>query len=207
MKERLLIPMPVVVEGKYDKIRLSNVIDAQILTTDGFGIFRRRERLALLRALAAPRGLIVLTDSDGAGKLIRAHLSSAIPPEKLIQLYIPRVPGKERRKASPSKAGLLGVEGIDDDILYALFAPLAADAPARGVGGVTKADLYALGLSGAPDAASRRAALAERLGLPGDMTAPALLAALNILYTRKEFLALAGGACGDDADEQTESLL
>ena len=141
MKERLLIPMPVVVEGKYDKIRLSNVIDAQILTTDGFGIFRRRERLALLRALAAPRGLIVLTDSDGAGKLIRAHLSSAIPPEKLIQLYIPRVPGKERRKASPSKAGLLGVEGIGDDILYALFAPLAADAPARGVGGITKADL------------------------------------------------------------------
>ncbi len=207
MKERLLIPMPVVVEGKYDKIRLSNVIDAQIFTTDGFGIFRRREQLALLRALAAPRGLIVLTDSDGAGKLIRAHLTSAIPPEKLIQLYVPRVRGKERRKASPSKAGLLGVEGIDDAVLYELFAPLAADAPARGVGGITKADLYTLGLSGAPDAASRRAALAERLGLPGDMTAPALLAALNILYTRKEFLALAGGACGDDADEQTESLL
>jgi ribonuclease M5 len=207
MTERIRILPPVVVEGKYDKIRLSSLLDAQILTTDGFGIFSRRERLALLRALAAPHGLIVLTDSDGAGKQIRAFLSSAIPSDKLFHIYIPRIPGRERRKSAPSKEGMLGVEGMDDALLRGLFAPFAADAPSRARGGVTKADLYALGLTGVPRAAERRDALAGRLGLPESMTPNAFLGAVNILYARGEFLSLAAATEASNTDESNQSVL
>ncbi|MBQ8746413.1 MAG: DUF4093 domain-containing protein [Clostridia bacterium] len=186
-REKLNVPYPVIVEGRYDKARLSGVIEAEILTTAGFGIFSKKEQLSLIRALAEPRGVIVLTDSDGAGKLIRSHLSSALPKEKVFHLYIPEIKGKERRKSAPSKAGTLGVEGMEDALLYELFLPFAdADAPVRR-GGITKTDLFTLGLTGAEDAAARRDTLAQALGLPTGMTPNALLGAVNILYAREEF--------------------
>ena len=111
-KEKLTIPYPVVVEGKYDKIRLSNIISAHIVTTDGFGVFKGEEKRMLLRRLSQNSPLIVLTDSDGGGKIIRSHLSGMIPNNRLIQLYIPQIKGKEKRKAAPSAAGTLGVEGM-----------------------------------------------------------------------------------------------
>ncbi len=190
-RKKLTIRRPVIVEGRYDKARLSGVIDAEILTTAGFGIFSAKEQLALIRALAESRGVIVLTDSDGAGKTIRAHISSALPKDKVFHLYIPEIPGKERRKSAPSKAGTLGVEGMDDDLLYELFLPFAEDADAVRRGGITKTDLYALGLTGAEDAASRRDRVASALRLPSGMTPNALLGAINILYARDEFLARA----------------
>ena len=125
VRERLKIPYPVIVEGAYDKLRLENVIEAQILTTDGFGVFNHQEKTRLFRTLAARTPVIVLTDSDGAGKLIRSHLTSASPPERLIHLYVPRIEGKEKRKQKPSKAGTLGVEGMDADLLRNLFLPIA----------------------------------------------------------------------------------
>ena len=186
----LPIPLPVIVEGKYDKIRLSSVIDAEIITTSGFGIFNHAETVSLIRALAAPAGIIVLTDSDGAGKLIRSKITSALPPDKVFHLYTPQIPGKERRKNAPSKAGFLGVEGMDDETLRSLFKPFAGDTP-RKRGGITKTDLYFLGLSGGDNASANRDALCARLGLPAGMSANALLGALNILYDKEEFLRIA----------------
>ena len=190
--EKLHIPYPVIVEGKYDKIRLSGVIDGVILTTAGFGVFNHKEKLALIRKLAEPGGVIVLTDSDGAGKVIRSHITSALPKEKVHHLYIPQIPGKERRKSAPSKEGTLGVEGMDDGLLRDLFAPFAADSPVTiARGGITKADLFALSLTGSDGAAARRDRLCTRLGLPVGMTPNALLDAVNILYDKDSFTELA----------------
>ena len=121
--EKLNVPYPIVVEGKYDRDRLDSIVNGRIITTDGFGIFKKQEKMALLRALAEKTRIIVLSDSDGAGKVIRSHISSAIPKEKLIQVYTPRIEGKEKRKKSPSKAGTLGVEGMKPQLLRELFAP------------------------------------------------------------------------------------
>lgn len=191
MSAPLRIREAVVVEGRYDKSTLSGVVDTLILETAGFGVFKDAERLALLRRLAAKRGLIVLTDPDGAGFVIRNFLKGAIPKEQVKHAYVPDVYGKERRKRAPGKEGKLGVEGMPpevlrDAILRAGATVLDADTPARPQGDLTPADLYALGLSGTPDAALRRAALLKRLDLPGHMSAKALLAALNALYTREE---------------------
>ena len=125
MAERLKILYPVIVEGRYDKLRLEQVIEAQILTTDGFGVFNKKEKGQLFRTLARKTPLIVLTDSDGAGKLIRSHLTSMIPAERLIQLYVPRIEGKERRKEQPSAEGILGVEGMERELLRELLLPYA----------------------------------------------------------------------------------
>ena len=185
----------IVVEGRYDKNALKQVVEATVVETGGFGVFNDRERLALLRRLAAERGLILLTDSDGAGFVIRNFLKGAIPKDKLKQAYIPDVYGKERRKAAPGKEGKLGVEGMNPQVLLSALERAGATfeddntAPAGGAP-ITKADLFALGLSGGSDSQSRRLALLKQLGLPERMTANALLEALNILYTREEFLAL-----------------
>ncbi len=185
----------IVVEGRYDRNALRQVVDATVVETCGFGVFRDRERLALLRRLGRERGLILLTDSDGAGFVIRNFLRGAIPGQQLKQAYIPDVPGKERRKAAPGREGKLGVEGMPPQVL--LEALERAGATFEGEEGaaedrrpVTKADFYALGLTGGPDSASRRAALLRRLDLPERMTANALLEAVNILYTREEFMNL-----------------
>lgn len=185
----------IVVEGRYDKNALRQAVEATVVETGGFGVFNDRERLALLRRLAAERGLILLTDSDGAGFVIRNFLKGAIPKNQLKQAYIPDVYGKERRKAAPGKEGKLGVEGMSPQVLLSALERAGATfeegdtAPAGGAP-ITKADLFALGLSGGAASQSRRQALLKWLGLPERMTANALLEALNILYTREEFLAL-----------------
>lgn len=191
--ERLRIACPVIVEGKYDKIKLSSVIEAQIITTDGFGVFRHAEKAALLRRLAEAGPLIVLTDSDGAGKVIRSRISQLIPRERLIQLYTPRLPGKERRKSAPSAEGVLGVEGMERELLWRLFEPYAGDAlPARAHNPLSKTDFYIDGLSGGPDSAAKRDALAARFDLPPGMTANALLAALSMLCSYEDYLRAVG---------------
>ena len=189
--EKPKIDRPVIVEGRYDKIKLSSLFDAEIFTTDGFAIFNQRERVALFRRLATERGLLVLTDADGAGRVIRSHLSGCLPKEGVTHLYTPAVEGKEKRKRAPSKAGLLGVEGMEREALFKIFAPYFTDAekgPERIP--VTKAEMYADGLSGKPDSAARRAALAAAMQLPQQMSANALLAAINLLYGREEYRAI-----------------
>ena len=195
--ERLKIPYPVVVEGKYDKLRLESVIDAQILATDGFGVFNKTEKGMLLRALSEKTRIIVLTDSDGAGKLIRSHLTSILPPDRVVHLYVPRVKGVEKRKAAPSAEGVLGVEGMERELLYKLFLPYAdADAVERRAreNPLSKVDLFEDGLTGGADAKVKRDALAQRLGLPTGMTPNALLAALRVLCTYEEYCAAVGRA-------------
>jgi len=184
----------VVVEGRYDKNALKQAVDAVVVETGGFGVFRDRERLALLRRLAAERGLILLTDSDGAGFVIRNFLKGAIPRDRLKQAYIPDVYGKERRKAAPGREGKLGVEGMSPQVLLQALERAGAtfeDVPAGGreAEAVTKGDFYRLGLTGGPDSGAKRAALLGRLGLPERMSANALLEAVNLLYTREAFLA------------------
>ena len=186
----ITLDRPVIVEGKYDKQKLSAVLDTTIITTNGFRIFNDREKRALIRRLAEKNGIFVLTDADGAGLVIRNLLRGCVPKEKITHLYIPAVAGKERRKSAPSKEGLLGVEGIDTETLTRIFAPFATDAQTRGnvrKNAVTKADFYEAGLSGGEGSAQRRACLAEKLHLPPHMSANALLEAVNLLYTAEEF--------------------
>ena len=185
----------VIVEGKYDKIRLSSLIDALIIPTDGFGIFRDREKMSLLRRLAETRGLLVITDSDSAGFVIRNHLRSCIPPEQIKHAYIPDVPGKERRKASPSKEGKLGVEGMSTEALMSALrraGVLCSESPSSARGEtegqqITRADFYRCGLSGGETSSAKRAALLRHLGLPEKMTAKALLGVINDCMTSEEF--------------------
>ena len=184
----------IVVEGRYDKNTLSQLVDTVILETGGFAVFKNAELTALLRRLAATRGLVVLTDSDGAGFVIRNHLKGALPKQGVKHAYIPDVYGKERRKRSPGKEGKLGVEGMSPAVLEEALRRAGCtflDGPAADPGPrepITKADLMALGLTGMPDSAARRAALLRRLDLPGHMTPNALLPVLNALYRRSDFL-------------------
>ena len=189
----LRIKEAIVVEGRYDKNALSQVVDTLILETGGFHIFKDPEQLALLRRAAERRGLIVLTDSDGAGFVIRSRIKGAVPQQWVKHAYIPDIPGKERRKTAPGKEGLLGVEGMRPEILLQALRNAGADfedaqaAPAREP--VTKQDFFTLGLSGRPDSAAKRAALLQALSLPAHMSANALLQAVNVLFSREEFLA------------------
>ena len=188
----------IVVEGRYDKNTLSQIFDAVIVETAGFGVFNDREKLALLRRLAEARGLVVLTDSDGAGFVIRNFLKGAIDPALVKQAYIPDVAGKERRKASPSKEGKLGVEGMSAETLIdaprRAGATLGDEALTHRSGGLTKATPYELCLSARPDSARRRRELLRRLGLPERLGANALLDVLNALYTSEELRALTAAA-------------
>ncbi len=201
--EKLRIDRPVIVEGKYDKIALSAVVDATILTTGGFSLFKNKERVALLHRLAAPRGVILLTDADGGGRHIRAFLSGALPAGSITHLYIPEIEGKEKRKQKRSKEGLLGVEGMSAERLRALFAPFAADAPPRAdTRPIGKLDFFEDGLSGRKNAGAKRDALAAAFDLPHGMSANALLAALNLLITYDEYRAAVdalGAKDGGDA--------
>lgn len=197
MSAPMRIQEAIVVEGRYDKAALAGVVDTLILDTAGFGVFKDGERLALLRKLAAKRGLIVLTDPDGAGFVIRNYLKGAIPKGQVKHAYVPDVQGKERRKRAPGREGKLGVEGMSPEVLRRAILQSGAtvldgEAAAREQGNLTPADLYALGLSGTPDAGSRRAALLRRLELPEHMSAKALRLALNALYTRSELEELLG---------------
>ena len=194
MAEKLVIGYPIIVEGKYDKIKLSSLVEAQIIPTAGFGVFKNRELAQLLRKLAEKSMIIVLTDSDGGGKVIRSHISGLIPKDRLIQLYIPQIKGKESRKAAPGAQGLLGVEGMDAQLLRELLAPYAQGdaAQRRAENPLSKTDFFIDGLSGGADSKARRAEIARSCGLPEDMTANALLDALKMLLTYEEYLALVG---------------
>lgn len=195
----------IVVEGRYDRNTLSQVFDAVIVETSGFGVFNDREKLALLRRLAEARGLVVLTDSDGAGFVIRNFLKGAIDPALVKQAYIPDIAGRERRKRAPSKEGKLGVEGMEPAVLLealrragATFLDEAAEAPAGTP--ITKADLYEWGLSGGPDSREKRLALLKTLNLPSHMSANALLEALNLLYTKETFEEEIGMRCAKTSE-------
>ena len=179
----------IVVEGRYDKNTLSQVVDAPILETAGFGIFKDRQQMALLRRVAEKRGLIVFTDSDGAGFVIRNYLRGVLPPERVKHAYIPDIPGKERRKSAPGREGKLGVEGMTPEVILAALRNAGATIEGEKTtssGGITKQDLMALGLSGGSNAGEKRKALLKKLNLPEHMSANAMLQALNLLYTREE---------------------
>lgn len=184
----------IVVEGRYDKNALSQVVDAVIIETSGFGIFNNAQKQKLLRTMAGARGLIVLTDSDGAGFVIRNFIRSCVDPKLLKHAYIPDVYGKERRKASPSKEGKLGVEGMRPQVLLdALIragATIDGEESAPNSPRITKADMYSKGLTGREGSAARRTEFIRRLDLPEHMTADALLDVLNAVMTRDEFMEL-----------------
>lgn len=199
----------IVVEGRYDKNTLAQLVDAPIFVTNGFGIFKDAQTVALLRVVAEKRGLIVLTDSDGAGLVIRNRLKSVIPPQYLLHAYIPDVYGKEKRKAQPGKEGKLGVEGMDPETLLSALRkagatfldeefqtqvhagsiahPRTSDARPESPDDslITKTDLFELGLTGRPDSREKRNALKKELGLPEHLSANALLTALNCITTRQ----------------------
>ena len=183
----------IVVEGRYDKNTLSQIVDTTIIETSGFGIFSDKEKLELLRKLASKRGIIILTDSDGAGFVIRNYLN---PPSLGFHknAYIPEVSGKERRKHSPSREGKLGVEGMSPETLIQALRRAGAtfedESEHIRKGRITKSDLYELGLSGKEGAAERRRELTARLGLPEKLSADSLLDILNALYDREELLSL-----------------
>ena len=179
----------IVVEGRYDKNTLSQILDAPILETSGFGIFKDKQRLSLLRRIAETRGLIVFTDSDGAGFVIRNHIKSAIPGKYLKHAYIPDIYGKEKRKAVPGREGKLGVEGMTKEVI--LESLRRAGATIEGeksvpVRQITKQDLMELGLSGTPEASANRLKLLKHLNLPEHMSPNAMLQALNLLYNLEE---------------------
>ena len=179
----------IVVEGRYDKNTLSQIVDTTILETQGFGLFKDKQQLSLLRHVAQKRGLIVFTDSDGAGFVIRNHIKSAIEGKYLKHAYIPDIPGKERRKAAPGKEGKLGVEGMTPQVILEALRRAGATvegesaAPRRNI---TKQDMMALGLSGGPNSSALRLALLKKLDMPAHMSANAMLQALNLLYTPEE---------------------
>lgn len=189
--EKIRLPIPVIVEGRYDKAKLSDILDAQIITTDGFGIFNKKEKMALIRRLGE-NGVVVLTDSDGAGGVIRSHLMSSLPKGKIYNLYIPKIEGKEKRKKTASKEGTLGVEGMQSSLLYELFRRFAdehiGENASHSTGGITKTDFFVAGMTGCADAAARRDEMAKHFGLPSGMTANALLGALNLLCDKESFL-------------------
>ncbi|MCI2058258.1 MAG: DUF4093 domain-containing protein [Oscillibacter sp.] len=198
----------IVVEGRYDKNAIRQAVDAAVLETGGFSIFNDREKLSLLRRLAGSRGLILLTDSDGAGFVIRGYLRGAIPAEQIKQAYIPNISGKERRKRAPGKAGLLGVEGMRPEVLLkaleragATFEDEAAPS-AVGAAEITKADLYELGLSGTEGSAERRRRLLRELELPEGLQANGLLDVLNALTTKEALARLAAGLDGKPGEGQ-----
>lgn len=179
----------IVVEGRYDKNTLSQILDAPILETSGFGIFKDKQQMALLRRIAETRGLIVFTDSDGAGFVIRNHIKSAIPGKYLKHAYIPDIYGKEKRKAAPGKEGKLGVEGMTREVILESLRRAGATiegeqtVPLRQI---TKQDLMELGLSGGADASAKRLKLLKKLNLPERMSPNAMLQALNLLYNLEE---------------------
>ncbi|MBQ3928978.1 MAG: DUF4093 domain-containing protein [Clostridia bacterium] len=185
----------VIVEGKYDKIKLSNFIDGLIITTDGFGVFKNKEKQALIRHLADTRGILVLTDSDGAGFVIRNFLKGCVPSTQLKHAYIPDVFGKEKRKEKPSKEGKLGVEGLSEEILCNAIAQSGAhcqlsEGYVKTEREITKADLFEYGLTGTPNASANREKLKKALNLPQNITSNSLLDIINCTMTKNEWIQL-----------------
>ena len=179
----------IIVEGRYDKIKLSGIVDAPIIETNGFRVFSDKEKQALIRDIAAKRGILVLTDSDGAGFVIRNFLRGAVPKEQIKHCYIPQIEGKERRKPQKSKEGLLGVEGVTDEIIIDAIRKSGATIlgeEQKQRQEITKADLFELGLTGGENSAQKRQALLKKLNMPTYLSTNALLTALNCLYSLEE---------------------
>ena len=189
---KLRIQPVIVVEGRYDAAALEPLVDGLILTTDGFGIFKDTEKQQLLRELGRVRGVLILTDSDAAGFRIRRFVESVVGREHVLQAYIPSLPGKEHRKSSPGKEGLLGVEGMSAEILRKAIQEAGAQTGASRQGrAITHADLFAWGLSGRPDCQQQRFRFLKRLGLPVRLSKTALCRVLNSLYSYEEVQAIA----------------
>lgn len=187
MDEKIKISQAVIVEGKYDKIKLSNILDAFIIETNGFSIFKDKQRLAFIKKLANERGIIVLTDSDHAGFMIRNYISSGIPKDKIINVYIPDVFGKEKRKAEPSKEGKLGVEGMTKEVLLEAFDKAGVTSTKiKSENPITNYDLYELGLSGIANAKQNKKKLLAKLDLPEFLSTNSLLSCLNNMMTKSE---------------------
>ncbi|MBQ7117934.1 MAG: DUF4093 domain-containing protein [Clostridia bacterium] len=182
---------PVIVEGKYDIIKLSGIIDSLIIKTDGFGIFKDKEKQALLRRLASEKGIIVLTDSDSAGFLIRNFISSTVPKDKITNVYIPDIFGKEKRKTEQSREGKLGVEGISEQILLEAFTKagvLAVESGRTEKRHITNIDLYEYGLTGRENSSEKRKLLLKKLALPERLSTSSLIKILNTFLTYEEFI-------------------
>ncbi len=186
------LEQPVIVEGKYDKITLCNVIDALIITTDGFGIFKNREKREMIKRLAKENGIIIMTDSDSAGNLIRAHIKNIVGDCEITNIYIPVIEGKEKRKAKASKEGSLGVEGMTAAVIEDAIkkSGITEKSRIKGSRKITKTDLYKAGLSGVTNAAEKRKNLLKKLSLPENLSPNAMLDLLNSLLTLEEFIKL-----------------
>ncbi len=185
--DRLKISLPIIVEGRYDKATLSGFVSANIITTEGFSIFNNKEKQALIRRISS-NGIILLCDSDGGGRQIRSFLSGMLPRDKIHHLHIPKIGGKERRKTHASRSGLLGVEGMEREVLERLLAPFSScDKNEKSSKMITKLDFFEDGLSGGEGASQKRAELCKLADLPSDMTANALLEAVNLLYSYDEY--------------------
>lgn len=191
---KIKLDSPIIVEGKYDKIRLENIFETPIIITEGFGIFKNKDKKDFIKLLAQKSGIIVLTDSDSAGIMIRNHLKSFVPNDKIINIYLPEISGKERRKSSPSKQGILGVEGIDDDIIVSAFERAGVIGTKRESNDkIAKLDLYNLGIVGGEQSAKIRSEILAKLSLPTGLSVTSMLEAINFLYTKEEFLKLIKG--------------
>ena len=182
------LKFPLIVEGKYDKCVLSSLFSGLIVTLGGFSVFNSKEKQALLRRISQ-NGVILLTDSDGGGKQLRSFVSGILPKDKVYNLYIPKIKGKERRKTKSSKEGYLGVEGMEPEVLLKILSPFTveSDSERKALAEISMADFYLAGFSGGENSSVMRAELAKYLGLPVDMTAKALLAAINLLSLQKEY--------------------
>lgn len=183
---KLKIGMPVIVEGKYDRLRVLSVADATVIATDGFGIFKKSETKTLIKKLSGQCGIIVLTDSDSAGNMIRAYVKNIAAGAEIYNVYVPQIKGKERRKRAPSKEGYLGVEGMDGETIISALKPFSNGGAVPKMT-LKKADFYALGLSGKDDSSKKRDDLASLLGLPRGLSASALIEAINLTVSKEEF--------------------
>lgn len=194
----------VIVEGRYDKIKLSSIIDAPIIETNGFRIFKDKEKQSLIRKIAKERGILIFTDSDSAGFVIRNFLKGAVDPKCIKNAYIPEIKGKEKRKPEPSKEGILGVEGISESIILQAIRKSGATIEnecitRKAAGDITKQDLYAMGLSGSENSAELRKRLLHKLDMPAYITSNAMLTMLNCLYTKAEFTEIVSELISSDS--------
>lgn len=185
---KLKIDIPIIVEGKYDLIKLQSIIDGTFIKTDGFALFKSDETKEYIRKLAQKKGIIVFTDSDGAGLVIRNHINSILPKDKVFHIYPPQIKGKEKRKTAPSKEGFLGVEGLSAELIRSLFAPFESPKTAdKNIRKITKLDFFEDGLTGKDDSKAKRYRLLKKLDLPQNLSANALLETLNLLYSYEEY--------------------
>ncbi len=187
----LKVAQAVIVEGRYDKLKLANILDTLIIETNGFGIYKDRQKLDFIKKLAAERGVIILTDSDKSGRQIRNYIADVLPKDSFVHIYIPQIYGKEKRKTEPSKEGTLGVEGMSEAVLLELFEKAGVQAShSENPNPVTNYDLFELGLSGAPNAKEKKRALLKALSLPDFLSTSSLLSYVNSTMTRDEFINL-----------------